>query len=462
MRRARLFWIVAVLMILSLTIVGCMSKEEKESLIPEQVALLGSSTILISEVYYDTAGNDSVEEYIELYNMTSSSISVGGWTMTDNASTYTIPSGTSIPAKTAITIARNTSGFYALFGKNPTVSGMTLELGNSGDRITLKNGSTTIDFVAYENNVSGWGISATTGKSIARTSVTVDTDTASDWTSNVAPTPGSVPGGTPPAGLLKVHYIDVGQGDSILIQAPTGEAMLIDAGSYQIEYENKVLNYLAQAGVSSLTYVVATHPHSDHIGSLDAVVKKYPVGRALDSGYVYTSISYTDYMNALQSKNVPITNVRRGQVYNLSSTVRIEILSPTNTIVNAPANTNDVSIVLRVVYGSTSFILTGDAPQFVEQQIISDGYNVNSNALKVGHHGSYTSTAPAFVDAVTPTSGAVITCGEGNPYGHPHTETLNTLNAKNVRILRTDLDGGLNGNILMTSNGSSVTVQSYY
>lgn len=466
MKKMKWAWLVILLVAASVMLGGCFQKDE-QTLLGSEI-LFGSSTVVISEVYYDTAGDDNVEEYIELYNMTGASVNIGGWKLSDNAGTYTVPSGTSIPAKTAITIARNSAGFYKLFGKNPNVSGLTLALGNSGDNVTLKNGSTTIDFVSYENYTSGWNISAGTGKSIIRTLANVDTDMPGDWTSNATPTPGTVsigttpPGQNPAPGVLKLHYIDVGQGDSILIQAPTGEAMLIDAGSYQIEYETKVLNYLTSVGLDHIDVVVATHPHSDHIGSLDAVVNRYPVGKAYDSGYAYTSISYTDLMNAYQAKSVPIYTARRGQSFNLSSNVRVQILSPTDSLVNSTTDTNDVSIVLRVVYGSNSFILTGDASQLVEQEILAGGYTVDSDALKVGHHGSYTSTAPVFVDAVTPTSGAVIMCGENNPYGHPHTETINTLQTKSVRILRTDLDGGLNGDIVMTSNGTNVTVQSYY
>lgn len=473
MKKMRFVMFVLALAVLGLILAGCLTKEEQNN-----ITLQGSSTVVFSEVYYDTTGDDNVEEYIELYNKTAAAITVGGWTITDNAGTWTIPSGTSIPAGGVITVARNSAGFKALFGINPTVSGMTLALGNSGDKLTLKNGSTTIDFVAWENYTTGWNISAGTSFSIERNPVTTDTDVAADWKSNVAPTPGTLPGGTPnpnpdptpdptpnptpgvnPApGVLKVHYIDVGQGDSILIQAPTGEAMLIDAGSYQTEIETKVLNYLSSLALDHINITVATHPHSDHIGSLDAVINHYPIGKAYDSGYAYTSTSYTDYINALTAKNVPLIAARRGNTFDLSPDVHVQVLSPTNTIVSAPANVNDVSVVLRLTYGTTSFILTGDAPQFVEQEIIA-AYNVNSDALKVGHHGSYTASAPAFIDAVTPTTGAVIMCGEGNSYGHPHTETLTTLNSRNIPIYRTDLDGAMNGNIVMTSNGTTITVK---
>lgn len=459
MRKMKFTWLILALTLMGVLLAGCLNKDEKQAIqMDHEVALLGSTTVLISEVYYDTLGDDNVEEYVELYNMSSAAITVGGWTLTDNAATYTIPSGTSIPAKSAITIARNASGFNALFGKNPTVSGMTLSLGNSGDKLTLKNGSATIDFVAWESYVSGWTISASVGKSIARTSVASDSDTVSDWTSNATPTPGTVSGGVV-AGNMKVHFIDVGQGDCILVQAPSGETMLIDAGSYQAEIETKVLSYLRGLGLNRINVVVATHPHSDHIGSLDAVINNFAVDKAYDSGYAYSSVSYTDYMNALNSKSVPVYSARRGQSFYLGTDVKVEILSPTTTIVNAPANVNDVSVVLRVVYKNTSFIVTGDAPQFVETEIMSGGYTVNSEVLKVGHHGSYSSTAPGFVDAVTPTAGAVILVGEGNPYGHPHTETMNTLNSRNITIYRTDLDGAMNGNIVMVSNGTTVTKQ---
>lgn len=464
----KLIFLVLTLTLVGLLLGGCLSKDEKGSL-NDQASTLASTNVVISEVYYETS-DDTRYEFIELYNMSSSAVTIGGWTLSDNTSTYTIPAGTSIAANSACTIAKNGTYFKRLFGKTANVSGCTLSLDNTGDQLRLKNGTTEIDYVAWENYATGWNIVGNKGKSIERNPANVDTDAVADWKSDMAATPGTVTvqsvtppptGGQNPApGALKVHFVDVGQGDCILIQAPTGEAMLIDAGSYQIEIENKVLSYLRGLGLDHINATVATHPHSDHIGSLDAVINNFPVYKAYDSGYAYTSQSVTDYNNALKVKNVPVVYPRRGDTFNLSADVNVQVLSPTNTIVSAPANVNDVSIVLRVTYKNTSFILNGDAPQFVEQEIIT-GYNVDSNVLKVGHHGSYTASAPAFVDAVTPTTGAVIMCGEGNSYGHPHVETLNTLNARNIPIYRTDLDGAMNGNIIMTSDGTAVSVQSY-
>ncbi len=434
-------------------------------------------SILLSEVYYDTTGTDSVEEFVELYNISATSVDVSGWTLSDNAGTYTIPNNTTVAGESTLIIAADSSGFNALFGFAPDVSGLSLALSNSGDQVILENADgIEVDFVAWENYVSGWAIYANTGNSLDRNPVTTDTDTYTDWLSDVTPTPGGVNGDTggtdpndpndppingdnPAPGVLKVHFIDVGQGDSILVQAPTGEVMLVDAGNYQIEIENKVLSYLSDLGLGHIDITVATHPHSDHIGSLDAVINTYAVGKAYDSGYPYTSISYTDYMAAIENNDVPFYLARRGQFFALSADVNVEVLSPTDDIINTTTDTNDASIVLKVTYGSTSFILTGDASQIIERDIISAGFDIDANVLKVGHHGSYSATAPEFVDAITPDVGAVITCGENNPYGHPHTETIDTLNAKNVTIYRTDLDGAMNGNVVMTSDGTTISVQ---
>ncbi|WP_127015608.1 lamin tail domain-containing protein [Anoxybacter fermentans] len=489
MKRMRLTWLAIMLMVLGLVMTGCFSLEEKQSLNRdiEKIVTLASNTVVISEVYYDTPGTDSKEEYIELYNMSSSAIDLSNWTLTDNYSTYTLPGGTVIQSQSTLIIAKDSNGFNSLFGFNPDISGLSLALSNSGDQLILKDSSgNAVDYVAWEGYVTGWNIYAKTGNSIERNPADVDTDTESDWVSNVAPTPGTVNGGSsgssgsntggdtggssggstgtgenPAPGVLKVHFIDVGQGDAILIQAPTGEAMMIDAGSWESEIENKVISYLTNLGLDHIDVTVATHPHSDHIGSLDAVINNWPVYKAYDSGLVYTSQSYDDYMNAIETNNVPLYLARRGDSFYLSPDVYVEILSPTDAIVNNPQYTNDVSVVLRLTYGNTSFIFTGDAGQNIETEIMAEGYNVDADVLKVGHHGSYTATAPEFVDAVTPTVGAVIMCGENNPYGHPHQETLDTLNSRNITIYRTDLDGALNGDIVMTSDGNTITVTTY-
>lgn len=147
------------------------------------------ATVKVSEVYYDTVGDDNAEEYVELYNPSSTTIDVSGWTLTDNGGTYTLPSGTTIPATGFMTVSRNAAGFSTLFGKQPSVSGMTLSLSNTGDKITLKNNAgDEKDFVAWENYVSGWIVTATTGKSIYRSNLSTDTDTNADWVAGT-PTP---------------------------------------------------------------------------------------------------------------------------------------------------------------------------------------------------------------------------------------------------------------------------------
>lgn len=460
MKKFRIALLVFVLVVAGMALAGCFSTEEKASLNDDNNAkLLGSTTVVISEVYYDTTGTDSIEEFVELYNKTASAITVGGWTLTDNVGTWTIPSGTSIPANSYITIARDSAGFNALFGKTPTVSGMTLDLGNSGDQLTLKNGTTSIDFVAWESYVSGWTVYANTSYSIQRTTVTTDTDVNADWKSNAAPTPTGSTSGGGTTGTMKIHYIDVGQADCIVVQAPTGETMMIDAGNNDTTTESKIRTYLSANGITRINTVVATHPHADHIGSLDYVINNYGVTKSYDSGYAYTSTIYTDYKNACTAKGVSVTAARRGSYFMLGA-IRCDILSPTSTIVSAPANVNDVSVVLKLTYGSTAFLMQGDAPQFVEQEIMN-AYDVNCDIIKIGHHGSYSASLPAYIDEATPTKGAVIMCGEGNSYGHPHTETLTTLNARSIPIYRTDQDGAMNGNFMATSNGTTVTIASH-
>ncbi|WP_373483019.1 MBL fold metallo-hydrolase [Acetobacterium sp.] len=249
----------------------------------------------------------------------------------------------------------------------------------------------------------------------------------------------------PPAiGKLKVHFIDVGQADSILIQQGT-HAMLIDAGNN--EDSELVANYLSNQGVAQLDCVIGTHPHEDHIGGLDYVINRFEIEEIYLPEVYGTTKSFEDVMTAIQDNNLTISAPVIGEQFDLGS-AECTILGP---VAWDSSELNTYSIVIRVDFGENSFLFTGDAEAINESAMIAKGMNLEADVLKVGHHGSYTSTSQAFLDTVNPKT-AVIPVGIDNDYGYPHNVVLNRLNKKGVNIFRTDLDG----TIIATSDGATI------
>ena len=246
---------------------------------------------------------------------------------------------------------------------------------------------------------------------------------------------------------LKVHFIDVGQGDSVLIQAQD-KHVLIDGGSRGAG--QTVVDYLRNNGVGKLDLVIATHPHEDHIGGLLAVLTEFEVLEIMDPGVIHTSKTFEEYLDLIDSKDIPFTEARAGMSRNLGDGVRIEILHPVNP---SSSHLNNASIVARLTYGNVAFLFTGDAESEAEQAMLDRG-NLGANVLKVGHHGSRTSSSSAFLNAVRP-SFAIISVGSDNRYGHPHQEILDRLGDANVRDYRTDL----HGTIVITTEGTSVDIR---
>lgn len=244
---------------------------------------------------------------------------------------------------------------------------------------------------------------------------------------------------------LRVHFIDVGQGDSILAESD-GHFMLIDAG--ENDQAGIVSDYLRQAGVTTLDYVVGTHPHSDHIGGLDEIIEGFTVKTVILPPAAHTTRTFEDVLDAISNKGLKITKSVPGSTYALGN-ASFTIVAPARDYGD---DLNNWSVGLRLSYGQNSFLMCGDAEDKAEADMVSSGMNLSADVLKAGHHGSRTSTSDAFLENVSP-SYVVIQCGKGNSYGHPHKETLEKLEEDGIEVLRTDE----NGTIVAASDGEYIT-----
>ena len=246
---------------------------------------------------------------------------------------------------------------------------------------------------------------------------------------------------------LKVHFIDVGQGDSTLIEKD-GHFMLIDAG--ERDQGETVASYLEKQGVKTLDYVIGTHPHSDHIGGLETVIRKFHVQKVFLPEKEHTTKVYEGLLDSIGDKNLKITIPKPGDSYSLGD-ASFQIIAPLRDYGN---NLNNWSVGIRLVYGKNSFVLCGDAEKEAEEDMAAGGFSLKADVLKLSHHGSSTSSSPDFMDRVDPEYG-VISCGKNNDYGHPHKEVLNMLKKRGVKALRTDQLG----TIVAISDGTKVTFQ---
>jgi len=244
---------------------------------------------------------------------------------------------------------------------------------------------------------------------------------------------------------LRVHFIDVGQGDSTLVEKD-GHYMLIDAG--ERDQGETVASYLEKQGVKKLDYVIGTHPHSDHIGGLETIIRKFDVQKVFLPEKEHTTKVYERLLDAIADKNLKITLPKPGESYSLGD-ASFQIIAPNRDYGD---NLNNWSIGLRLVYGKNSFVLCGDAEKDAEKDMVANGFPLKADVLKLSHHGSTTSSSEGFIDLVDPEYG-VISCGKNNDYGHPHKEILDMLKKRNIKVLRTDQLG----TIVAVSDGSKVT-----
>jgi len=247
---------------------------------------------------------------------------------------------------------------------------------------------------------------------------------------------------TVPAEELSVHFLDVGQADCILAGSG-GRWLLIDAGNN--DDSDAVVAYLKKMGVTSLDYAIGTHPHEDHIGGMDAVIRNFPVGKLILPPKETTTATFEDVLDAAAETGLSVTAPQVGTSYALGSAA-FTIVAPNGDYGD---ELNNWSVGVRLTCGQRSFLLCGDAEAEAEADMLKNGQTLRSDVLKVGHHGSDTSTSPAFLAAIAP-EWAVISCGKNNSYGHPDAQTLSRLAAAGVKLFRTDEQG----TITAASNGS--------
>jgi beta-lactamase superfamily II metal-dependent hydrolase len=251
------------------------------------------------------------------------------------------------------------------------------------------------------------------------------------------------------SGALRVHFLDVGQGDCILVQLPNGRNMLVDAGKN--DSADTILKYLKTQKVARLDYLIGTHPHEDHIGALDTVIQSLPVGEILLPKATTNTRTYQNLLEAIAGKGLQVTTAKAGVTLLEEEGLSVKLLAPVGS---SYEELNNYSAVVKITYREISFLLAGDAQAESEEEMLKRGVDVRADVLKVGHHGSNTSTSSAFLGAVKPKY-AVISLGAGNEYHHPHPTTLSKLKKAGVEVLRTDEKG----TIVFTSDGKGFKVE---
>jgi competence protein ComEC len=467
---------------------------------PAASATAANNEILINEVELNPAGTDSGAEKVELYNPSNRAVDLNGWTISSTAgrtsATIVIGEGTTttttIPPDGYLIVSdgdsqqwldntggevielRNDSGILidnvgpfsdianddATWQRSPDGEGE----GEGEEEEEERNwvfSSGTLSGANFGTFVSDPEIPSPTlppehpiippqqQEEEEEESSSLPAATTTNSSVEIAVTPPAVQ----PSQNLTIVFINVGQGDSILVILPNTRTLLIDGG--EREGYGKVLATLQEHGLSHIDVVVATHPHADHIGGLVDVIKSVDVGEVLDSGQVHTTQTFEDFLDAIDTKQIPLRSVRQGDSIKLDPTVKIDVLNPPVNLLDSADNEadfNDNSVVLKLTYGEFSALLTGDMEERNEARLVSENTTgLDADVLKAGHHGSQTSSSLPFLNAVTPEV-VIISLGAGNTYGHPHQEALDRISAAGVeRLFRTDIDG----TITLTVNASN-------
>ena len=247
--------------------------------------------------------------------------------------------------------------------------------------------------------------------------------------------------------LLKVHYINVGQGDSSFVELPNGETILIDAGIPSQGYV--VTNYIKGLGYTDIDYVVATHPHNDHIGGLPTVLESFKVGKFYMPNKEHTSNIFMTMLTAVQSTGCKAVYAKSGLSVIDEDNLKVNFVAPVSS---GYSDLNNYSAVLRISFGKSSFLFTGDAEDVVESELIASGQTLKADVLKVGHHGSGYSSTTSFLKAVKPKY-AIISVGR-NSYGHPTVEAMTRMVNAGAEVYRTDEVG----TIIITTDGNTYSL----
>jgi competence protein ComEC len=248
-------------------------------------------------------------------------------------------------------------------------------------------------------------------------------------------------------GKLQVLFLDVGQGGSQLLISPSGKTMLIDAGNN--DKEQVMLNYLKQYQIKKLDIVIGTHPDADHIGGMDKVIDHTSIGRIYMPKVAANTRTFESLLESIQNKKLQVQTAKAGLTLDWDEAVKVEMIGP----VTSYEDSNNMSAVIKVTYGKTSFLFTADAEALSEKDMIKSGVDLSSTVLGVGHHGSKSSTSLSFLKQVKPQY-AIIQSGKDNNYGHPDKTILSRLKKEGAEVYRNDFQG----TISIVSDGSHISI----
>lgn len=246
---------------------------------------------------------------------------------------------------------------------------------------------------------------------------------------------------------LEVSIVDVGQGDAIFIKTPNGKTILVDTGSK--DEKSKILNFINSKDIKSIDMLVGTHPHEDHIGNMATIINDYSVGEVYMPKVAHTTKTFKNTVKAIKEKGLTIKMPNLSEKLKFDD-VTIEFVAPNS---KSYKDLNNYSIVMKVTYGKNSFLLTGDAEKESESEMLSKNYDLKADVLKLGHHGSSTSSTKKFLQAVNPKF-SIASCSKDNEYGHPHEEIINSLKKMNIKLFKTYESG----TVTFTSDGKNITV----
>ena len=249
---------------------------------------------------------------------------------------------------------------------------------------------------------------------------------------------------------LKFHFIDVGQGDSILIEEAGGQKILVDGGDRADRIAAGIINYLKDQKIEKLDYIISTHPHADHIGGLVDIIDSFEVGTVLDSGKIHSSKTYENYLIKIDQENINFKTPRQGDRFEIGKS-EIIFLHPDQKLENY--NLNNSSLVFVLKFGSQNFLFTGDVEAEVERKLLRENPELKVELIKVPHHGSKSSSFKGWIESLSPQT-AVIQVGE-NHYGHPAAEVIKLYQNQGADVFRNDL----NGNIIVTADGHNQAVR---